>query len=237
MEEEEERPGSPGQEEDGSFEIDVEAEKEKGRSRWDSEGDKEAVTHPEEEQEEIQEQEEEQEATFPSSPTSCPATPEALPAGLKTPPPSTSGARQGGARAQRRSRSLDTGRPGSPEAPCPICLGEVENRSMTDSCLHKFCFTCLQEWSKVKAECPLCKGKFSSILYNFRSATEFDTHTLPPPSPRAEAGLQEYLFSSRRFRYHTTMTTDRHERRRQFLDAQVARMGDQGLVMPAQPFR
>ena len=49
--------------------------------------------------------------------------------------------------------------------------------------------------------------------------------------------VQEYLFSSRRFRYHTTMTTDRHERRRQFLDAQVARMGDQGLVMPAQPFR
>ena len=64
---------------------------------------------------------------------------------------------------------------------------QVENRSMTNSCLHKFCFTCLQEWSKVtfldtfslpsfggrlktqvKAECPLCKGKFSSILYNIR---------------------------------------------------------------------
>ena len=50
---------------------------------------------------------------------------------------------------------------------------------MTDSCMHKFCFTCLQEWSKVKAECPLCKGKFSSILYNIRWALNYKYKTAP----------------------------------------------------------
>ena len=88
----------------------------------------------------------------------------------------------------------------------------------------------------MKAECPLCKGKFSSILYNIRSITsihvkvilihvlfswgedsslassisksliiiprsdsEYDSYPLPPPSPRAEGGLQEYLYTTRRF--------------------------------------
>ena len=100
-------------------------------------------------------------------------------------------------RRNRKSRSLD-GRPKSPEeSTCPICLGEVkeqclykaqsvhfiqvENKSMTDSCMHKFCFTCLQEWSKVKAECPLCKGKFSSILYNIRWALNYNVKSAPDP--------------------------------------------------------
>ena len=37
----------------------------------------------------------------------------------------------------------------SPDQTCAICLGQIENMSYTDSCLHKFCFTCLLEWSKV----------------------------------------------------------------------------------------
>jgi len=236
--------GGPGQPSDqnSSFEVDldiekssdldVEAEKEKAKSRWDEPED---VSHSREPDEESDRSKDEGTPTLPSSPRSCPPTPEALPQGLRTPPPSTS---SGQVRKKRKSRSLD-GRPVSPEeSTCPICLGEVENRSMTNSCLHKFCFTCLQEWSKVKAECPLCKGKFSSILYNIRSDSEYDSYPLPPPSPRAEGGLQEYLYSTRRFRYHTTMTTSRAERRRQFLDAQVARMGEgAGLVLPAQPFR
>ena len=52
----------------------------------------------------------------------------------------------------------------------------------------------------------------------------------------------EHYNPSPRFRYHTTMTTDRQTRRRQFLDAQDARMvariqSDSNLVLPAQPFR
>ena len=37
----------------------------------------------------------------------------------------------------------------SPDPGCSICLGQIENMSYTDSCFHKFCFTCLLEWSKV----------------------------------------------------------------------------------------
>ena len=39
----------------------------------------------------------------------------------------------------------------SPDPSCAICLGQIENMSYTDSCFHKFCFTCLLEWSKVRS--------------------------------------------------------------------------------------
>ena len=80
----------------------------------------------------------------------CPPTPEFMPPGSKTPPPtsSSSGSRRKKG-TKRRSKSLD-GRssPDCDEKTCPICLGDIDNKSMTDTCLHKFCFTCLLEWSK-----------------------------------------------------------------------------------------
>ena len=178
-----------------------------------------------------------------SSPThnqefdNCPPTPEHVPPGSTTPPPSSSQTfkvRQK-KRGKGRSRSLDGRSSPDSEVTCPICLGEVDNKSMTDTCLHKFCFTCLLEWSKVKAVCPLCKGKFTSILHNMRSDTDYDTYVLPPPEPQHDASLQDFLYSTRRFRYHTTMSTDRLGRRREFLNAQLARMNDNFL--PAEPFR
>ncbi|KAL3186485.1 hypothetical protein MRX96_027523 [Rhipicephalus microplus] len=65
-------------------------------------------------------------------------------------------------------------RPTSPEQSCAICLGPPENKSFTDSCFHTFCFSCLLEWSKVKAECPLCKQRFKSIVHNVRSFEDYD---------------------------------------------------------------
>lgn len=53
--------------------------------------------------------------------------------------------------------------------------------SYTDSCLHKFCFTCLLEWSKVKPECPLCKARFKSIIHNIKADDNYDSYTIPPP--------------------------------------------------------
>ena len=32
-----------------------------------------------------------------------------------------------------------------------------------------------------------------------RSDSEYDSYPLPPPSPRAEGGLQEYLYTTRRY--------------------------------------
>ena len=37
----------------------------------------------------------------------------------------------------------------SQDSNCVICLGKLQNKSFTDSCLHQFCFQCLLQWSKV----------------------------------------------------------------------------------------
>ncbi|XP_013782348.1 E3 ubiquitin-protein ligase Topors-like [Limulus polyphemus] len=97
----------------------------------------------------------------------------------------------------------------SPEPSCVICLGKPENKSFTDSCFHIFCFACLVEWSKVKAECPLCKQSFRSIIHNVRSLEDYDQYLISvhnvPKSIRSDN-------SGRRFRYPSTLTS---ERRRQ----------------------
>lgn len=145
----------------------------------------------------------------------CPPTPEHMPPGSQTPPPQRVTGRK---KKQKRSRSLDGRSSPDPEHTCPICLSDIDNKSMTDTCLHKFCFTCLLEWSKVRAVCPLCKGKFTAILHNVISDTEYSKYELPPPlqsaeSERSGAGFQDFLFSTRRFRYHSTMTQERVESR------------------------
>ncbi|XP_063710141.1 E3 ubiquitin-protein ligase Topors isoform X2 [Culicoides brevitarsis] len=63
---------------------------------------------------------------------------------------------------------------------CSICLGKCRNKCFTDSCLHYFCFNCLLEWSKIKAECPLCKQSFQSIIHNIKSMKEFDEYLVQP---------------------------------------------------------
>ena len=60
------------------------------------------------------------------------------------------------------------------ESNCSICLCQMDDKSFTDSCFHSFCFTCLFEWSKVKAECPLCKKRFDTIIHNIRSEIDYD---------------------------------------------------------------
>ncbi|XP_077499338.1 E3 ubiquitin-protein ligase Topors-like [Amblyomma americanum] len=78
--------------------------------------------------------------------------------------------------AHRPSSAKTPERPVSPEQSCAICLGPPENKSFTDSCFHTFCFSCLLEWSKVKAECPLCKQRFKSIVHNVRSFEDYDRY-------------------------------------------------------------
>ncbi|XP_075416128.1 E3 ubiquitin-protein ligase Topors [Tenrec ecaudatus] len=90
----------------------------------------------------------------------------------------------------------------SPDSKCPICLDRFDNVSYLDRCLHKFCFRCVQEWSKNKAECPLCKQPFDSIFHSVRAEDDFKEYVLRP----------SYNFSTpdvRRFRYRTTMTRER----------------------------
>lgn len=100
------------------------------------------------------------------------------------------------------SDSDDNERSGSP-INCSICLGRCCNKCFTDACMHFFCFTCLVEWSKIKAECPLCKKPFRSIIHNVKSENTYDEYLVQNAAsifPYDEQ-INILLQDSRRFRY------------------------------------
>ncbi|KAI1280546.1 E3 ubiquitin-protein -like ligase [Halotydeus destructor] len=85
---------------------------------------------------------------------------------------------------------------GSPEPNCAICLGKVEDKSFANACFHSFCKTCLFEWSKVKAECPVCRQPFSKIIHNVRSMEDYDEQELPArAAPTLPTNLMWHLNS------------------------------------------
>lgn len=89
----------------------------------------------------------------------------------------------------------------SPDSKCPVCLDRFNNMSYLDICLHKFCFPCIHEWSKNKAECPLCKQPFSSIYHSIKSDHEYKRYDLRPVDNGSFG-----TFGGVRFRYRTTLT-------------------------------
>lgn len=89
----------------------------------------------------------------------------------------------------------------SPDSKCPICLDIFNNISYLDICLHKFCFRCIQEWSKNKAECPLCKQPFNSIYHTIKSEQDFKKYDLKPSDTNSFG-----TYGGVRFRYRTTLT-------------------------------
>ncbi|XP_051515097.1 E3 ubiquitin-protein ligase Topors-like [Myxocyprinus asiaticus] len=68
----------------------------------------------------------------------------------------------------------------SPDSKCPICLDGFKNVASLDRCLHRFCFHCIHEWSKNKAECPLCKQPFHSIFHSVKGENDFKEFVLRP---------------------------------------------------------
>ncbi|XP_072534721.1 topoisomerase I binding, arginine/serine-rich a [Salminus brasiliensis] len=97
----------------------------------------------------------------------------------------------------------------SPDSKCPICLDQFKNISYVDKCLHRFCFRCIHEWSKNKAECPLCKQPFSSIYHSIKAEDDFKQYDLRPSDNGSFGSL-----AGQRFRYRTTLTGDRRPERR-----------------------
>ncbi|XP_051993243.1 topoisomerase I binding, arginine/serine-rich a [Xyrauchen texanus] len=92
----------------------------------------------------------------------------------------------------------------SPESKCPICLDHFKNISYLDVCLHKFCFSCIHEWSKNKAECPLCKQPFNSIYHTIKAENDYKRFDLRPTENGSFGNM-----AGQRFRYRTTLTGDR----------------------------
>ncbi|KAK1175791.1 hypothetical protein AOXY_G493 [Acipenser oxyrinchus oxyrinchus] len=87
----------------------------------------------------------------------------------------------------------------SPDSKCPICLDRFNKVAYLDHCLHKFCYECIHEWSKNKAECPLCKQPFDSIYRTIEAENNFKELVLRP----TESGS---FGSPDGHRYRTTMT-------------------------------
>ncbi|XP_027695528.1 E3 ubiquitin-protein ligase Topors [Vombatus ursinus] len=98
----------------------------------------------------------------------------------------------------------------SPDSKCPICLDKFDNVAYLGHCLHKFCFRCVQEWSKNKAECPLCKQPFQSIFHSVRAENDFEEYVLRPSYRNM---TKEYVPSPDGLRFRHRTTSWRRERR------------------------
>ncbi|XP_058828642.1 E3 ubiquitin-protein ligase Topors [Topomyia yanbarensis] len=128
----------------------------------------------------------------------CPPTPEIL-LPSNTPPSSTlldmldssSSAEEVDICTSRTEEASNESGRCSPPPKCAICLGKCRQKCYTDSCRHQFCYRCLLEWSKIKAECPLCKQVFRSIIYKQKTFGRYEEHIIsivPPASPPAASG-------------------------------------------------
>ncbi|XP_026177512.1 uncharacterized protein LOC113138886 isoform X2 [Mastacembelus armatus] len=102
----------------------------------------------------------------------------------------------------------------SPDSKCPICLDRFNNLAYLDRCLHRFCFPCIQEWSHNKAECPLCKQPFTSILHSVRAEDDFKEYTLRPApadsSVAATVAMVAAMASAARNDHQMRLTLRRH---------------------------
>lgn len=52
---------------------------------------------------------------------------------------------------------------GTNKAECIICFEVVVKGAKIDGCIHKFCFECILNWSKVTNKCPICNTVFRKI--------------------------------------------------------------------------
>lgn len=127
----------------------------------------------------------------------CPPTPGSSEVLLSTTPPSmslldmldssSSAEEVDNCTGEADEGTTESGR-SSPPPKCAICLGKCRQKCYTDSCRHQFCYRCLLEWSKIKAECPLCKQVFRSIIYDQKTEHIIFPPTTPPASGSSAAG-------------------------------------------------
>ena len=54
------------------------------------------------------------------------------------------------------TRDLMSWIPAGQQSKCTLCLEPLKDPSVT-TCGHVFCWTCIQDWVREKAECPLCR--------------------------------------------------------------------------------
>jgi len=52
---------------------------------------------------------------------------------------------------------------------CGICFDVPSIRGRIDSCVHPFCFSCIQKWSTTANVCPICTKEFNTITGHDRN--------------------------------------------------------------------
>lgn len=88
---------------------------------------------------------------------------------------------------------------------CPICLGNIEEAggAVLQWCMHQFCAHCIEEWSRVRRLCPLCKAEYRGWYYGVQSNSEFQERILPPMAESNKQLTRGDTAASRAFsRFH-----------------------------------
>lgn len=63
---------------------------------------------------------------------------------------------------------------------CPICLENWDSAAYTMPCCHQFCFPCIQQWTTISLQCPLCKRVVQSIIHTVQADDDFKELVLRP---------------------------------------------------------
>lgn len=66
---------------------------------------------------------------------------------------------------------------------CPICLDNLTDRraAVLKVCTHAYCLVCIETWSNLKRNCPLCNTPFHSWFYRINlSCSNFLQQQLQP---------------------------------------------------------
>eukprot|EP00878_Enallax_costatus_P023846 GHUV01025400.1.p1 GENE.GHUV01025400.1~~GHUV01025400.1.p1 ORF type:complete len:173 (+),score=38.88 GHUV01025400.1:182-700(+) len=64
---------------------------------------------------------------------------------------------------------------------CSICFEATQEVGEIDSCYHRFCWPCINQWADRDSRCPLCKQRFTRIR---RKALQVGDLPGQPPSKR-----------------------------------------------------
>uniref|UniRef100_A0A914YJT0 RING-type E3 ubiquitin transferase n=1 Tax=Panagrolaimus superbus TaxID=310955 RepID=A0A914YJT0_9BILA len=58
-------------------------------------------------------------------------------------------------------------------AACVICLDtQLKDPTILDSCLHFFCYECINQWLLTNPSCPMCKKQLNKIKHNLSPLPE-----------------------------------------------------------------
>ncbi|OXB71391.1 UNVERIFIED_CONTAM: hypothetical protein H355_010356 [Colinus virginianus] len=64
---------------------------------------------------------------------------------------------------------------------CPICLDNWgDSAAYAMPCCHRFCLQCIQQWTSMKPQCPLCKRDVESIIHAVEADADYKELSLSP---------------------------------------------------------